>query len=283
MLHRNLSPILFAALAGCGLNSVESTRSDVQSVNSPIHTLVLSTMNGSIDVQPHDSPGVELDIAYKAYGATVEEAKQNCEALSCDISEDGGVLTAKLIRPSGQRSPSVSFQVKCPADCELQLDTSNGSVHVQDIHAGVDVNTSNGRVECNRLRGPLSVNTSNGRISAEDCAGSITLQTSNGRVSWSGQLTGSNNTIDTSNGKVTVAIPEDSSTELDVSTSNGKIDCDMPNLKIVSDKNSLQTVVGKSEDGVSKVKLKVHTSNGSVSIEPWAGTAQSLPAEAESE
>lgn len=269
---RNFALLLgFIALAaGCQVPTFESSRTVSQTIETqPLAALDLSTFNGSLDIQAHDQATIEMEITYTARGESEEAAEANCEELDCDISADNGRLIVKAVKPSDHWTSSAAFKLRVPANCELKLQTSNGKVEVADMLASVDASTSNGTISCMRIDGDVVAKTSNGTIALDRVNGAINLSTSNGKVSYAGRLVGTDNEIRTSNGRVTIQLPENALTEVDTNTSNGKIKCSFQTQRVLDEgKRSFHAIVGESDTSETTAQLKVKTSNGSITVEP---------------
>jgi hypothetical protein len=256
--------------AGCAVPSAQHTRVEEQTIETePLNAIELVTFNGPINVQPHDAPSVEMEITYKARGNSDEEARANCEQMTCEVSAEDGTLIIQAMRPKSQWTASVAFNLKVPVHCPIKLRTSNGKVTVQDMQASVDAQTSNGTVVLERIDAPVIAHSSNGTIDVQQCRGSIDLKTSNGKVIYSGLLSGRENVIRTSNGAVTLELDPASITEFEANTSNGSVRCSLATQRVIEEsKKSLHAIVGDGvvEDASSKVSIR--TSNGSIKIGP---------------
>lgn len=278
---------------GCTLQNDSATRTMEESISADgIRQIDVDSFNGFIKVESHDQQIIDLRADLKAYGESPEAAESNCAVLEYSMESKDGRLQIKAVRPRSQRSPSMSFTLKVPRDCELNLKTSNGRIDVTSMSAAVVAKTSNGTVSCREIQGSLTIDTSNGTVAIEDVIGPIDVSTSNGRVNYSGKLAGTENSIRTSNGSVTVQLPSEQKTVLSAKTSNGRVKVSLPEVDVQQRTNKLfEGTVGDATSS-NEVQLKIGTSNGSVTIEsapPAAAdgvnpsNAEALPAEAEAE
>ena len=269
LLVLGLLPCL-TALTGCITPRCEYVRTVSQTVEtSPLHAIDLTTFNGAITVGPHDAAEVEMEISYKGYGRTDEEAQANAEKLDCEYTAEDGVLRVKAVKPTDQRFASVGFKLFIPKGCQVKLHTSNGRVTVSGLDASVAVYTSNGTVSIQDVHDSVVAKTSNGRINLAHCMGPIDLKTSNGRIEYSGLLVGTENQIRTSNGRVRVQLDPVQCVDISAKTSNGSISCELPTQKILDEgKRSLHAIVGTVDPNSQPAELLISTSNGSVTIEP---------------
>lgn len=295
------SPLPLAALAisalsliGCTFHahSAEQTVETSMSADG-VAVIEVNTFNGSVTVESHDQPTIELRATMKAYGESPEMAQANCAALKCEPAKDGQRLVIQGSRPNKQSSASISVALKVPPYCELQLRTSNGTVKVNAVHAPVTIGTSNGTVECEQVEGAIDIDTSNGRIKVADATGPFRLHSSNGKVTYSGQPAGDDNSIETSNGSVSLTVPADLKIGLNAKTSNGSIRVHLSKSDIQEDsKKRFEGTVGNARAS-DPANVRIKTSNGSITVKEWdrapvdskthIESRPDLPAEAEAQ
>ncbi|MCR9295098.1 MAG: DUF4097 family beta strand repeat-containing protein [bacterium] len=256
--------------SGCHLAQHSHERIESQQIETtPLYSVDLTTFNGAIDVVPSSDQTIEMEIKYRGYGASPEQAEANSEALSCSVEAEDGCLKIQATKPADQWLGSVEFSLKVPQECSLTLKTSNGKITCQGFPNGVEARSSNGTVHLINIGNEIKAKTSNGTIRVENAIGHVDLETSNGRVFFSGQPSGSENQIRTSNGRVELQFPDDYLVELATRTSNGSIECSMPTQTILKeDKRSLQVIIGEGDVNHVEHKLNVRTSNGSIKILP---------------
>ncbi len=235
----------------------------------PLTAIDLTTFNGRVSVEPHDQPVVEMEVTYKAYGGSEEEAEQNCELLDYEVSADAGKLVIKATKPSDQWMAAAGFKLKVPKTCELYLRSSNGTITVRDMLAKVDAHTSNGTIDLQRIQHDVLAKTSNGTITVADCQGTVNLTTSNGKINYSGIPFGLDNELRTSNGSISVRLPADQLTEIATRTSNGSIKCELPTQRILEEgKRRFHAIVGDGQVELVENKMTMRTSNGSIKVRP---------------
>jgi hypothetical protein len=141
---------------------------------------------------------------------------------------------------------SVSYRVSVPRALNLSLRTSNGGITVRDVDSRVEFRTSNGGVKLIGLAGDVRGQTTNGGVDV-DLDG----------PSWSGEGLD----VETSNGGVKVAIPENYSARLEVRTDNGGMNIDYP--------GAVQGRLGRNVSmqlGTGGAPIRVRTSNGGVRV-----------------
>lgn len=248
-------------------------------------TISLQDRNGTITVTRGGENSVVVHAVKRA--ATDDLLAK----LQVNIQQDGNHVT---IETTGDNLPGIAFfsysrvavdyQIQVPAHADLMpirssngridvsgiagqfdLNTSNGVITAQDVDGTVSAQTSNGRVSITGGRGTLRLGSSNGIVEVQDVqADGIDLHTSNGRVSFAGSLApGSKNTVDTSNGSISMTLPPDSALTVDLRSGNGSIH--VTGFPVTASgenkRNAVQGVINRPG-----ADLTVHTGNGSITL-----------------
>ena len=123
----------------------------------------------------------------------------------------GGLLTMfSLFHRSTDATAGLVAEI--PANVIVDAKTSNGTVRVDGISAGVKALTANGNVEATNVSGPLSLETVNGdvRLSADAVAASDPIN------------------LSTTNGTIRAQLPANTQGAFDLSVVNGTVHSDFP-------------------------------------------------------
>ena len=182
---------------------------------------------------------------------------------------------------------SVSVQIETPANLTLHAETSDGDLNASGLNGAISLRSSDGHQNIADVSGTLNVQSSDGGADLRNVAGTLDAHTSDGNLNISGRLDSVNlrtsdgsltleltggttlkadSTLHSSDGSVTVRLPRDLSANLDVSSSDGKIDCNLP-LTVEgfhSSGDSDHSIKGKLNGGGAL--LAIHTSDGSVHL-----------------
>jgi DUF4097 and DUF4098 domain-containing protein YvlB len=179
-----------------------------------------------------------------------------------DVNVSMGGVDISRIRTGGKVRAS-NGQVVCrECDGDWRLHTSNGKVTAEGIVGELTVHSSNGGITVEDLEGPLHVNTSNGFVYAKNVRGSAAISTSNGRIDLEfAPPAGSSSSVRASNATVRIGVADAPSLDLDVRTSNGRVEVDLPALGLRASGRG----ISPSARGGDR-RLSVQTSNGSVTI-----------------
>jgi DUF4097 and DUF4098 domain-containing protein YvlB len=149
---------------------------------------------------------------------------------------------------------------------DVHAHTSGGSIQAQQIRGEIEVQTSGGRIEADSIDGGLAADTSGGEIRIDGVTGRVRAHTSGGSISATlskGNAKGGD--LDTSGGSVYVRVDPGVNLNVDASSSGGGVRYSIP-LRGVVDSWSRDFVRGTLGSGGDL--LRVHTSGGSVVLEP---------------
>jgi DUF4097 and DUF4098 domain-containing protein YvlB len=139
----------------------------------------------------------------------------------------------------------VTYEVTVPRSMSLDLENTNGAIEVADVRGSHKLYTTNGHIELARCAGDVAAETTNGGIKAE-----LLDVTPGKRVS-----------LETTNGRISLAAPPTLAAELDAATTNGSVDTDLPVTTTRTGKHSLRGMINGG--GPS---LRLRTTNGSIEI-----------------
>jgi hypothetical protein len=178
--------------------------------------------------------------------------------------------------------------VESPAQLTLDARTSDGNVTLTGLRGELALTTGDGDVTADHVSGDLRIKSGDGRVKITDAEGALDARTSDGSLSVDGlfhalALHTSDGTLDvslrdgtklteassiqTSDGSVTLRVPRTFAADLDVHTSDGRLDCSLP-LTIdhyQSSGGEGRAFHGKLNGGGAP--FSIHTSDGNVKIE----------------
>jgi hypothetical protein len=180
----------------------------VRSTRGPIR--VDARENGGITIRGYE--GDEILVHARV------QAQARSEADARDIARDIRIDYGSTIRASGPRmqrneSWSVSYEIFVPRRSDLELETLNGPISVERV---------SGRMDLNAVNGPLTLRGVGGDVRGRTENGPLTVQLEGDR--WAG--TGLD--AQTTNGPVTIDVPNRYSARLETGTTNGPISLGFP-------------------------------------------------------
>jgi hypothetical protein len=246
-------------------------------------TLNLQSFNGKVEVKGWDRDTIQL-VAEKRMEIrrsgkklfrkqSTFESESDAQAyfaeLGMDIRQGGDEIQVQTVRPQHRRGVelSVRYEIYVPQTIGVSVETSNGSVLVENIRGPVSAHSSNGRIHINDTSGPVTVRTSNGKVLCEAVSNSIDAQTSNGAITVLHPTSLAQTDrikCRTSNGGIRLGIMAESDFAVEADTTNGNIrsDFDIAGKERRRGRTHLAGVVGTGNTTVT-----LRTSNGPIKIE----------------
>ncbi len=142
---------------------------------------------------------------------------------------------------------TAAFVAEIPSNVMVDANTSNGSVHVDGILAGVMARTSNGSVRVANVGGPLTLSAANGdiRLTADSLAPADSIH------------------LSTKNGSIQAELPANAEGNFDLSSQNGLVRSDfaIPELP-----NSRPGRHLRGQIGASTRVVRMRALNGTVTL-----------------
>ncbi|MGB2983472.1 MAG: DUF4097 family beta strand repeat-containing protein [Candidatus Bipolaricaulia bacterium] len=281
-----LGALALLFLAGC-IPSELATRELTESfiaVEGGVE-LEVGSSNGRVTVQGVEGQtSVVVTATLRSRGETMAEAMVRVAQINVEMTQVGNRISLRYDAGDHPlnvgRYSGVDFDVTVPTQVNVDADTSNGRIEIQDVSgvlvletsngkvgvsdsiAEVHAQTSNGGIEIDHVVGILDLDTSNGRIEMESIEGVVDAETSNGAIWFSGMLISDvAHRMVTSNGRIDLAIRSDASLIINASTSNASI---VSTLPLVGDTEGKEwsAVLNPPATGT----LTLRTSNGQIEM-----------------
>lgn len=166
--------------------------------------------NGGIRIHGWNGNDVRLVARVEAHASSEDRARRI--AGEVEIGTDG---TIRARGPEGERGQwwSVSFEAFVPRTSNLDLETTNGGIRIEDVKGTIRFGVTNGGVALAGLAGDVQGRSTNGGI----------------RVRLDGETwDGAGLDVQTTNGGVTIMVPDGYSARLETGTKNGGLQFDFP-------------------------------------------------------
>lgn len=203
--------------------------------------------NGGIRVEGWDGNGIQIRAVIQTRGP--DEARARGLAGAVQVQANGGQVSATGPDTTDEESWSVGYRIRVPRQNDLQLSARNGGISVTNVTGTITFDTVNGGVQLSDLGGRVNGRTRNGGV----------------KVALSGsQWDGEGLDVETSNGGVTIEIPEAYNAQLETRTVNGGFRSELP-LTLsgeLSPRRGISTTLG-----AGGAPVRVRTTNGGVRIE----------------
>lgn len=200
--------------------------------------------NGGVTVRGWDRNEIFVRAKIQTWANTDAEAQALAGQVRIETS--GANIHATGPETYDRQGWAVSFEVSVPVNSNLSLKAHNGGIGVSDVRGQIEFNTTNGGVSLKRLAGSVKGETRNGGLSIE-LAG----------AGWDGQ----GMDVRTTNGGVSLSVPENYSARLETGTVNGGLRTDYPITVQGEIKHELSVNLGGGGQ-----TIRAFTTNGGVSI-----------------
>lgn len=224
-----------------------------KSLNSGIKSVYVTTSGGSILVSgaSGEQPRVEVYITgNNGFTPSREEIQKRLdEDYTLEVTVNGSEVhaLAKNKREHNwdwRRSLNIGFKIYVPRDVATNLQTSGGSIHLDNLNGDEKFETSGGSLHIDRLTGNVHGRTSGGSISVSNTKDNIDLETSGGSVH-----------------------ADNCSGTIRLETSGGSL-----NLNDLSGNVSAETSGGSVHGSDIKGDLRTGTSGGSIDLTGLSGS-----------
>lgn len=280
--ERGFTGFLRSLLSGIPWSERAEREETLQIDAPPGGVLRIHNSNGRTRVTGEDRSDIVVTSQKTARAESQEAAAELLEEIQVVFTETPEGLALEVETPRRwNRRGSAHLCVRVPRSIVLAVSAANGRVHIEGIRGGVrakstngavcvhdvvgdvEVATSNAKVSCTCICGRLTARSSNGKIEIDEHRGSIDASTSNGLIRGRLEELGKEGIqMATSNGRITLNLPDEIDAELDIRVDNGVIRNDRALEKTTRDSGG--RVLGRLGAGGPLIKLR--TSNGSVSL-----------------
>jgi hypothetical protein len=146
----------------------------------PGGSFTLDTSVGSVELVGTSSSGARIVITSKS-----DDIESRYDF---DFQESAGLVEVKVRKKGNKvfswigRSGGMKFQIEVPRETDVNIDTSGGSISVEELDGATRLDTSGGSIAASRVRGDVHADTSGGSISVEGVEGDVLADTSGGGI-----------------------------------------------------------------------------------------------------
>ncbi len=219
--------------------------------------LKLVTDVGAIDIETHakEMVLVEVEISGKNEDDMSVHFKKNGDNVSIKGDFDRGGFGF------GNSHIRVTYKVTLPENYNVDLDTSGGSIEIENLTGKVDAHTSGGSISVEDVEGDVNIKTSGGSLDLDNIIGKINAKTSGGSIKLKLPTNPTEDSkVKTSGGSITAYLAKDVAVNLSAKTSGGRVSSEFA----VNGTTKKRSIVGTINGGGPELVLK--TSGGSVRI-----------------
>jgi hypothetical protein len=221
--------------------------------------LALEADLGSIDIKTHNKNTVLVNIEIDGKNEDKVKVKFNHSGDKVSIDSEFNHKSNGFF--GGNYNTKVTYTITLPEKFNVNLDTSGGSISVENLIGKVDAHTSGGAISLKKTQGIVDIETSGGSIKLNDIIGPINAHTSGGsiKVKLPNNPIGDSD-IRTSGGSITAYLAKDVALNLIAQTSGGRVSSEFN----VDGKETKKSIKGAINGGGPEMILK--TSGGNVKI-----------------
>ena len=255
-----LTGLIFIALSSIGVIADTATDTFYKKISFRQGGLIsLDNINGSVEITSWDKDEVEITAYKKVHGSDHRRAEDLLAEIKIVIDENDDEINIKTDHPhrkdknffgwlfgGNNHSFSVQYEIKVPREVDLNISTTNGNVEAHNVLGRVRLESTNGKIIGKQISGLARCHTTNGSI----------------KVSIVKIVQQDEMLFRTTNGSITLDLPENFGGYVDLKTTNGHIDCDFP--LDAAKKHRRTELKGRVGDG--DVTVQCSTTNGSINI-----------------
>jgi hypothetical protein len=219
--------------------------------------LKIATDVGAIDIETHAKNTVLVEVTISG---------KNEDDMEISFKNNGGDINIKgdFDRSGfgfGSNQIRVTYKVTLPQTYNVDLDTSGGSIEIENLKGEVDANTSGGSISLENVQGNVDIKTSGGSLDLDNIIGKIDAKTSGGSINLKLPKNPTKDSkLKTSGGSITAYLAEDVAVNLSAKTSGGRASSEFS----VNGRTTKRSIEGTINGGGPELILK--TSGGSVRI-----------------
>ncbi len=217
---------------------------------APSGTLsVDARQNGGVSVKGWDRNEILLKARIQASGSSQAEADDLAKQVRIETS--GAKIFATGPESRREAHWSVSYEIFVPRKSDLSLVSHNGGISIIDVQGRLDFTAVNGGVSLRHVGGSVRGGTTNGGLSIE-----LTGDR------WDGEELD----VKTTNGGISMSVPENYSAHLETGTVNGNLSIDFP--VTVQGRITREIAVNLGAGGPT---IRAMTTNGGVRVKRGTG------------
>lgn len=198
----------------------------------------IDNSNGSIHIKTWNESTLRIEATKQA------SSEDRLEDIEIRIIGSGDSVSVETVHHRRNNGGKVDYIILMPAEANVDVSTSNGTVTVEGIHGNVEAKSTNGSLRVEDVIGEIEAKTTNGSIRARYA-----------------RATDGNHTFTTVNGSIRIYLPSDAGGDFEANTVNGSIKVDFPtHLERVSRRHM------RGRFGNGGGSFEIETVNGSVKI-----------------
>ncbi|MET8576882.1 DUF4097 family beta strand repeat-containing protein [Streptomyces sp. NPDC005012] len=225
-----------AALSGCGAD-LDDAEPEKRSFATSAGHVTIDTDNGDLAVRPADVEEIEVTRWFDGWALIGDpEASWEMDGDRLELRTDCGPVMGGC---------AARYEVLVPRDLRLTVRGDNGDIQARDFGTALTIETDNGDVEVTGATGPLTLEGDNGDLEATGVTSrEVKAVSDNGDVRLVFASAPQRAGVESSNGDVTLEVPEGTAYRVDAATSNGDV-----STRLATDPDGANRLDVRSDNG----------------------------------
>jgi len=185
--------------------------------------LKVENKNGKISIEGWDKSEVYIEAEKRVNAESDEDAAEIMKQLKIEIEKNGDEISIYTQYPfwndgfwggifGKEISAGVNYKIFVPKNCNVNAKSTNGALYIFEINGETELSTTNGKINAKSLKGYVNARTTNGSLKIE-----LEQVNKNKEMEFI-----------TTNGSVTLYLPESINCNILAKTTNGSIRTDFP-------------------------------------------------------
>jgi DUF4097 and DUF4098 domain-containing protein YvlB len=187
--------------------------------------LRIENISGQVKIDSWDKGEIWVKYTMTVEGRSKEDAEEDANRIKIKTKRSGNLVEITVdydnhnIFKHRDMDAMVDFEVKVPANCNLDISNVSGDILINNINAEVKTENVSGNIFVKRTKGVLNMDNVSGDVNVNDHQGKLILQI----VSGDAILTGIDGTIDTEGVSGDIKIENAKSSRLKAETVSGDL------------------------------------------------------------
>lgn len=268
------SVLLLFYSAGCQFTSLTARKPVLEKIEKAFSvkaggSLTIVSEFGAIDIQTAEQDKVEVVVTKESKPTLVKASQEVLEDFEVTFEHKGSNVSIEGKFKQGRKHwqsrkhwqeqlnrLKIHFLVTVPRQYNIDLDTSSGSISVDDLDGYVRTETSAGGLRFGKIKGTVWGRTSAGNIKLTSCDSAVDVKTSAGNIEL--KSVGGNVNAKTSSGSIRTSLAGQPENECNFRTSAGNITVIlMPDIAINLDAETTAGLVSTDFTVTSTIQGKV--------------------------
>jgi DUF4097 and DUF4098 domain-containing protein YvlB len=239
-------------------------------------SLSLKNTNGDVTFEAWDKAEVQVNAEKRVKAKDAETARKVLSQIQIDVQAGPSALRIETRLPKREDqgfwnslfggdhgSTNVTYRVRVPRGAIVETDTTNGNIRLTGTRGTGRLETVNGNIDVDGTAGALALESTNGNIKVARAEGALKASTTNGNIEAALTRVADDRDLgfSSTNGGVTVRLPQDAHLSVDVATTNGSIE---NGFELSGGRSTSKHLTGDLNGGGGL--LRIRTTNGDVQI-----------------